>query len=142
MENKPFVVAVDFDDTCVFGQYPQIGADIPGAAESLGRLENRGVKIVLLTMREGDQLDEAVNWFVARGIPLHGINFNPDPVWTDCRKVFADMYIDDRGVGVPVTEAGVLDWQAIEKLVLSEWRKRGGSGLQPVTQQFKEEQDE
>lgn len=99
---KPLIFAVDFDGTCVTHEYPKIGKEI-GAAPVLKALTDKGHKIILNTMRSGDLLDEAVNWFIDHNIPLYGINKNPDQKkWTDSPKVYANFYIDDANFGIPL----------------------------------------
>lgn len=64
-------------------------------------------------IREG-----AVQWFRQNGIPLHGINDNPDQhSWTDNPKAFANLYINDATLGCPLigdvegTERPCVYWQ-------------------------------
>ena len=115
---KPFdglIIAVDFDGTCVTHEYPQVGDDI-GAADVLRDLVEKGARLILWTMRSGNQLDDAAGWFVKNSIPLFGVNDNPEQKsWTDSRKVYAHVYIDDAALGAPLlTCAGAkrpyLDW--------------------------------
>ena len=97
------IIAVDFDGTCVKHAYPKIGEDI-GAVPVLKKLVSDGHQIVLNTMRSGDLLQEAVDWFTANDIPLTGVNKYPgQETWTQSSKTFATCYIDDHGLGCPKT---------------------------------------
>lgn len=97
-----FTLAVDFDDTVVINNFPQIGSDIPGAESWLYRLCHlEGFKIILWTCRSGTLLKPAIDWFDKRNIPLYGINQNPDSRGYDSPKVKADVYIDDKNVCIP-----------------------------------------
>lgn len=108
----PVTIAVDFDGTCVEHRYPRVGADVPGAVDTLLDLVSRGHRLILLTMRSDAERDPvlqvttiaaAVNWFAARGIPLFGVNQNPEQsTWTTSAKVYANLYIDDAGLGCPL----------------------------------------
>lgn len=99
------VVAVDFDGTVVDHRYPIIGADVPGSVEWLRKLADADVKIVLFTMRSGDTLDDAVRWYALKGIPLYGVNRNPDQgTWTSSPKAYAHVYVDDAAFGCPLRE--------------------------------------
>ena len=99
---KSFVIALDFDGTTVTDMYPNIGIDVY-SSPVLKEIVNNGHRIVLNTMRSGKELQDAVNWFQERSIPLYGINNNPTQhEWTDSSKVHADTYIDDRGLGTPL----------------------------------------
>jgi hypothetical protein len=121
-------IAVDFDGTCVTHEYPNIGKDI-GAVPVLKKLTDSGHKIILNTMRSGDKLVEAIQWFADNNIPLYGANANPtQKEWTDSPKVYANIYIDDCGIGCPViynpavSGRPYVDWTAIEKILKKEIR--------------------
>lgn len=60
-------IAVDFDGTCVTHEYPKIGQEI-GATEVLREIANAGHRIILWTIRSGNELASAIVWFVERGI--------------------------------------------------------------------------
>ena len=116
---KSLIFAVDFDGTCVTHEYPKIGKEI-GAASVLKALTDKGYEIILNTMRSGDQLNEAVGWFIDHNIPLYGINRNPDQKnWTDSPKVYANIYIDDAALGAPtimykeISDRPFLDWASV-----------------------------
>lgn len=96
------ILAIDFDGTCVTHEYPYMGKDI-GSIPILLRCIEEGHKIILYTMRDGKELNDAINWFNENKIPLYGINKNPSQFKTTSPKVHADLYIDDRAVGVPLT---------------------------------------
>ncbi len=55
-------IAVDFDGTIVEHRYPEIGAEIPFAIDTLKMLTNERHKLILWSVREGELLDEAVEW--------------------------------------------------------------------------------
>lgn len=114
-------IGIDFDGTCVEHAYPRIGSDI-GAAPILKRLVDNGYDLILTTMRDGDDLLEAVHWFKKNEIRLHGIQTHPTQKrWTESPKAYAELYIDDRGLGIPLKhENGKLpyvDWVEVEKLL-------------------------
>lgn len=114
-------IAVDFDGTCVSHEYPSVGKDI-GAVPVLKKLTENGHKLILNTMRSGDELSDAVKWFEENEISLYGINNNPSQkFWTDSPKVYAHLYIDDAALGCPikmdstVSDGLFVDWQQVEK---------------------------
>lgn len=115
-------IAIDFDGTCVTHEYPNIGKNI-GAVPVLQALVNNGHKLILHTMRSGKTLTEAQQWFDANKIELYGINGNPtQKTWTNSPKVFAHLYIDDAGLGIPLiktTDRPYVDWKYVA-LMLSE----------------------
>jgi hypothetical protein len=118
---KKLIIAVDFDGTCVTHEYPSMGKEI-GAPEVLKQLVDRGHKLILFTMRDGEPLQEAVDWFKSHSIPLFGINKNPQQHrWTSSPKVYAQLYIDDAALGTPLVlnenQRPYVDWEAAEKML-------------------------
>lgn len=115
------VIAVDFDGTIVEHKYPQIGKEIPFAIATLKKLQAERHLLILWTVRESDLLEEAVEYCRKRGLEFYAVNANhPDeqvkPSQTSpCRKVRADMYIDDCNVGK------LPDWGAIYEMVHNRW---------------------
>lgn len=112
------IVAVDFDGTCVTNEYPRIGKEI-GAAPVLKKMTDKGIKLVLYTMRDGKLLEEAVQWFKDNNIPLYGVNKTPGQYkWTNSPKIFANYYIDDAAIGVPlIFDPGnkpFVDWEKLK----------------------------
>ena len=114
-------IAVDFDGTCVTHDYPKVGKDI-GAAPVLQALVERGHHIILNTMRCGQELEDAKMWFVKNHIELFGANRNPTQSrWTTSPKVYANLYIDDAGLGCPLkmdsnlSDRPFVDWEVIER---------------------------
>ncbi|MCM1034609.1 MAG: hypothetical protein NC038_03160 [Paludibacter sp.] len=111
------VIAVDFDGTIVTHAYPRIGKPVPFAIETLLKMQQEGHhQLILWTVREGDLLNEAVNYCRARGLVFYAVNANyPEerPETQSSRKVSADLYIDDRSLG------GLPDWGVIWQMVSS-----------------------
>lgn len=108
-------IAVDFDGTIVEHRYPEIGAPIPFAIETLRLLVLDGHKLILWTVREGALLDEAVQYLIDNDIDLYAVNSDyPNSSWSDkgvSRKITADVYIDDRNLG------GLPDWGQIYQII-------------------------
>lgn len=126
------VIAVDFDGTCVYHDYPNIGGDI-GAIPVLKKLVDQGHQLILFTMRSGSELTDAVKWFLVNDIRLYGIQYNPtQAVWTCSNKCYAELYIDDAALGCPLVPYGedegpngepihgrsFVDWSGVEKLLI------------------------
>ena len=117
------VFAVDFDGTCVDHVYPEIGREVPKAVESLKWLQEHGAKIILWTMRSGDELEQAKVWFEVRGIRLYGINTNPTQTsWTRSPKAYAHDYIDDAALGCPLMFGifgmrPIVDWRSVMEMI-------------------------
>jgi len=115
------IYAIDFDGTCVEHEYPDVGPDVPGAAETLKALAARGDQLILWTMRSGEPLSEAKAWFDSHNIPLFGVNENPiQKSWTQSPKAYAHTYIDDAALGCPLVlgkNRPYVDWNAVAKLL-------------------------
>lgn len=114
------LIAVDFDGTIVEHRYPEIGKEIPFAISTLKRLQEERHRLVLWTVREGALLNEAVEFCRRRGLEFYAVNANfPEEEaklgTSACRKLKADLYIDDRGVG------GLPDWGVIYEMIHNRW---------------------
>ena len=97
------VIGVDFDGTVVTHEYPQVGQDI-GAIPVLKKLVENGHQLILNTMRSGRELGDAIDWFKENGIELYGVGYNPTQArWTTSNKCYAELYIDDAGLGAPLS---------------------------------------
>ena len=96
------IIAVDFDGTLCGNAWPNIGPPRKGVIEYAKHQKQNGARLILWTNRVGERLDEAVAWCSEQGIVFDAVNENlPDIVekfGSDCRKVFADEYIDDKAV--------------------------------------------
>lgn len=98
--NLPPVLAVDFDGTLVQNRFPLIGEVNKTVWDAVIQAQKNGYKLILWSCRNGDALHDAVEFCSKKGLHFDAINDNIDEVKVmyggDTRKVFADMYIDDR----------------------------------------------
>lgn len=105
------VIAVDFDGTIVSHRYPDIGEERPFAIATLRMLQAEGHRLILWTVRERQELEEAVAWCRQRGLEFYAINrdFPEEQEGHEgySRKLKADLFIDDRSFG------GIPDWGVI-----------------------------
>lgn len=109
-------IAVDFDGTIVRHRYPEIGNEIPFAILTLKMLAKEGHQIILWSVREGDLLQEAVDWCRERGLEFYAVNkdFPEEDVTKNkhfSRKLKVELFIDDRNVG------GLPDWGTIYRMI-------------------------
>ena len=95
------------------------------AVPLLKELAAAGHRLILWTMRDGEYLTAAERWFAARGIPLWGVNANPEQKgWSESPKCYAHLYIDDCAVGVPLCpgkqpgDRPYVDWSKLRALLL------------------------
>lgn len=96
----PKTIAVDFDGTLVENCYPEIGAIKNTIWRAITKAKRDGIKIILWSCRNGQQLEDAVEFCRQNGLTFDAVNENLPEVQAeyggDTRKVFADLYIDDR----------------------------------------------
>lgn len=129
--NKPKYefVAVDFDGTLCEKAFPDIGEPKTAVVEYVKSLAADGSKIILWTCRENGArklLDEAVTFCAEQGISLFAVNENPENPFAEDgetgRKVYANLYIDDKAVNVKDIET---IWVAEQKVKQICRRARG-----------------
>jgi hypothetical protein len=118
-------IAVDFDGTIVRNEYPKIGKST-GSEKWLKLIsKDPTVKLILWTCRTDKELKEAIEWFENNNIVLFAVNDNPDQrEWSSSSKVFADIYIDDRSIGCPLTKGrfedkSFVDWNKVGPEILN-----------------------
>lgn len=109
-------IAVDFDGTIVEHRYPKIGRELPFATQTLRQLIKDHHQLILWTVREGQLLDEAIEWCRERGVEFWAVNkdFPEEDVTKNhnfSRKIKADVFIDDSMVG------GLPDWGEIYQMI-------------------------
>lgn len=109
------IIAVDFDGTIVEHKYPAIGREIPFAIETLKKLCEERHKLILWSVREGELLQEAVDFCRERGLEFYAVNkdYPEEDLSHDhySRKLKADIFIDDRNLG------GLPDWGTIYEMI-------------------------
>ena len=153
------IYAIDFDGTIVKNAYPEIGKFRTEACAFIRKIQARGDKWILWTTREDEKLGEAVATLCAVGLYPDAINDNLPEVkaqWPDNpnpRKIFADVYIDDRNAGglkfcdlncpcddpvalgkpdfTPAQEKIIDKCNKLKQLLLEKNRKYGDSALNP-----------
>jgi len=102
VDHPEHILAIDFDLTICMSDYPKLGKQRLNAGYVIRKLFDEGFGIVINTCREGHALSDAMHWLKEHDIPYHYINCNfphlIEKYGADCRKISADMYIDDKGV--------------------------------------------
>jgi hypothetical protein len=124
-------IAVDFDGTIVENEYPKIGKEKLFAFETLGALQKERHQLILWTVRQGKELEEAVRFCRKKGIEFYAIN-KTDPEedidYDSCsRKINVDCFIDDRNAG------GFPGWSAIWEWFHPETGSVGHKELKKLT---------
>lgn len=102
-DDLPKIVAVDFDGTLVADRYPDIGEPNIQLINTIKQMRAQGIKVILWTCRNYDKLQEALDFCKTHGLGFDEVNKNiPEVLYLtngkDTRKVYADIYIDDRAI--------------------------------------------
>jgi hypothetical protein len=96
------IIAVDFDGTIVEDKYPEIGKLKPFAKWVINALRHEGYYMILWTSRSDKELLEAKDFLIKEGFTFDAYNeSNPENIvkyGRDTRKIFADLYIDDKNL--------------------------------------------
>ncbi|MFI3298059.1 MAG: hypothetical protein R3Y59_10630 [bacterium] len=123
------IIAVDFDGTIVEHNYPKIGKPIPFAIDVLKRLQvEQHHQLILWSVREGELLDEAVEYCAKQGLEFYAVNKNypEEELDSNCpRKLNADLFIDDRNIG------GLPDWGTIYQAIKNKKQDQPLTDLTP-----------
>ena len=98
--DRPIIVAVDFDGILCQDKFPEIGKPNYDMVSFVRRMQDSGIETILWTSRVDDRLAEAITWCEDRGLHFTSINdntpSNKGQYGTNPRKVYADIYMDDR----------------------------------------------
>lgn len=89
------IIAVDFDGTLEINGKPNTML-----ISALRRRQQQGCAVILWTCRHGKSLEEAVRFCLQHGLRFNAVNQNLPQIASrfgyDPRKIFADIYIDDK----------------------------------------------
>ena len=96
------IIAVDFDGTLCYSNWPELGEPNRPLIEYLRYQQRLGNKLILWTCRAGEALDKAVSWCKEQQLEFDAVNDNlPEIVamyGNNSRKITCDYYIDDKAV--------------------------------------------
>jgi len=115
--NKHSIIAIDFDGTIAVDKYPKIGDPQLFAFETMKKLQQHGHRLILWTVRSGKTLEQAVEFCKKNGIEFYAVNKNyPEEILDNktARKIYADIFIDDRNVG------GFIGWGKVHQIFFEE----------------------
>ncbi len=98
------IIAVDFDNTLCYSNWPDLGEPNIPLIKYLKRQKELGNKLILWTCRVGKPLADAAIWCEKQGLIFDAINDNlPEVVeyyGSNSRKITCDIYIDDRNMKI------------------------------------------
>jgi len=117
MISEILTIAIDFDGTIVEDEYPKIGKSKLFAFDTLLKLQEKGHRLILWTYRNGNTLEQAIQFCKGKGVIFYAVNksfpeeeFDPN----FSRKINADIFIDDRNFG------GLIGWGEIYQKLIGE----------------------
>lgn len=99
------IIGVDFDGTLAItrGTYPRIQGPIQEVIDYVLSEQKKGARLILITMREGEVLNEAIAWCREQGLEFDAVNDNLDYMKdffkNNPRKIFVNEYLDDTNFG-------------------------------------------
>ena len=99
------IIGVDFDGTLAIskGTYPEITGEITEIIDYVTEEQAKGAYLILITMREGKELEDAVTWCKQHGLVFDAVNdnldFRKEFFQNNPRKIFCTEYIDDMNFG-------------------------------------------
>lgn len=106
MKKNPYrIIGVDFDGTLAVtkGTYPKIQKPIQEIIDYVLEEQRKGAYIILITMREDEELAQAVKWCKTQGLIFAAVNDNLPQMkeffGNNPRKIFCNEYIDDMNLG-------------------------------------------
>lgn len=99
------IIGVDFDGTLAItkGTYPKIQGPIQEILDYVKSEQAAGAYVILITMREFDELRQAVIWCEEQGLRFDAVNDNLPQMQAffgnNPRKIFCNEYLDDTNIG-------------------------------------------
>lgn len=94
------IIAVDFDGTLCYSNWPDLGEPNRPLIEYLKHWKSGGNKLILWTCRAGAALENALRWCSDQDLEFDAVNDNlPEIIalyGNNSRKISCDYYIDDR----------------------------------------------
>jgi hypothetical protein len=104
------IIAVDFDGTLAITDGLNIIEPISKTVEFCKRHLADGDTLILWTCRYGKALEDAITWCREQGLEFDYVNGDLPyelNVYDKPRKVFADLYLDDRNI--LLSELGLIE---------------------------------
>ncbi len=96
------IIAVDFDGTLCYSNWPELSEPNRPLIEYLRSQKDQGNKLILWACRAGEALDKAVSWRREHELEFDAVNDNlPEIIemyGNNSRKITCDYYIDDKAV--------------------------------------------
>lgn len=109
------IIAIDFDGTIVENAFPDVGTPKPNAIETIKRWKRRGHHIIIWTCRSTDETLAPMEKFLNdNNVPYDKINDNVTTNFHPNPKIYADVYIDDRGIRY---DDDHMNWEMLKQII-------------------------
>ena len=140
-------IVVDFDDTiCVFNaehfnEDLSCSGLVPGAKEHIIKLAKVGFRIVISSARNNSVFggfSGKAHRNMHRFLEDNGIPYDHIDLGTDGKPI-AYRYVDDKAIGCPKTESGIVDWPRVYELIMKDAHEYYGK-LSALEKKHKEEE--
>lgn len=108
---KGKVIAVDFDRTLTQSEtvFPELSTPNYQLVRKLREWSKENT-IIIWTSRSGKHIEPMIEYLLYHDIPFHYINDNPlNPYIPQSRKLFADVYIDDKAVNLNYMDINLVE---------------------------------
>lgn len=117
------VIAIDFDGTIIEdGHWPEVGPAIPGAIQAINVLHKAGYCIIINSCRSGVAEANMIRWLNDNNVSFCHVNVNCkrkiDEYGTDCRKISADIMIDDKSI---CFDKDTFSWMHMLQLIIRKY---------------------
>ena len=105
-----FILSCDYDDTIVFSEFPDHGEFKMDIINKIKEFKKHGSDLILLTCREGKNLESAISNCKKIGLEFDAVNENTPTIkkWLASkkeplsRKPHADFYLDDKAMNLDI----------------------------------------
>ena len=122
---EEFIIAIDFDGTICEDKFPDYGKLLPGAKDAIIALyAEPDVAIIINTCRHDEW--GVMDYLLTNGVPFLMVNENHRGLinlYGDCRKIAANVYVDDRNVFAERYTWSEIKTELFRKLY--QWRNNG-----------------
>jgi hydroxymethylpyrimidine pyrophosphatase-like HAD family hydrolase len=128
---SPLIIAVDFDGTTVKNEKDYVPRTLlPNAKEVINWAHEKGCYVIIWTVRNGDMLQQMIDFLKTNGIKYDAINENyPQLGIETSKKIYYDLIIDDRGLCD-------INWLEIKKIIKKKMIEKLANEIETLLNEF------
>ena len=106
------IIGIDFDGTLFENSWPDNYREPRiQIIEWAKKCKSQGAYLILVTCREGKLAEDAVKACAQYGLVFDAVNQNhPEHIkkYGDCRKIYCDIYLDDKNISLRQAAYGLI----------------------------------